>query len=456
MARRVYLIWFVAALLAFGGTSGPALFAQSSDPHFVLQAHAWLQGRVAIDSPRGDDWAQVQAVTLRDGRHVRGRRLQSTSRFVTTQGEFIPSDQIALSGHATSYMSFPAFPAVLFLPVVAMFGDRTNDTILTVCLAALVAPAMLWLLVRARAATWHARTDKDIHWLIAAMLFGTVFFFSAVGGKVWFTAHVVGVLCSAVYVAASIAGPTQRPWLAGIALGCAAVTRTPMAFLFPLFIFELLRAHGGLRGLRSPDGLRQALGAGLRFATPIVAIAVAAGIYNIARFEAFTEFGHSYLAVRQQAQIEAHGLFSYHYLARNLAVLATLMPEIDPTGLRISGHGLAIWITSPFVLMLLWPRHQGTVARQAHRALWCAVACVAVPTLFYQNSGWVQFGYRFALDYWVLLISLIAVGARTFTHTTRALIVVAVLINLFGAITFGRIGRIYRTEGRAYEVVVAH
>ena len=32
--------------------------------------------------------------------------------------------------------------------------------------------------------------------------------------------------------------------------------------------------------------------------------------------------------------------------------------------------------------------------------------------LFYQNSGWVQFGYRFSLDYMVFLIALLAVGGN--------------------------------------------
>ena len=43
------------------------------------------------------------------------------------------------------------------------------------------------------------------------------------------------------------------------------------------------------------------------------------------------------------------------------------------------------------------------------RALWLTVACVALPTLFYQNTGWVQFGYRFSNDYAVFLFALLAV-----------------------------------------------
>jgi hypothetical protein len=83
------------------------------------------------------------------------------------------------------------------------------------------------------------------------------------------------------------------------------------------------------------------------------------------------------------------------------------------------------------------------------------VASVAVWSLCYQNSGWIQFGYRFALDYIVLLVLLLAVGGRPINHWTKALIVIGVLINLFGAVTFQRFGQFYKTDTAAYDTVIA-
>jgi hypothetical protein len=118
----------------------------------------------------------------------------------------------------------------------------------------------------------------------------------------------------------------------------------------------------------------------------------------------------------------------------------------------VSGHGLAIWLTTPALLLLLWPRDRGPL----HRPLWLCVALVAGWSLFYQNSGWVQFGYRFSLDYMVLLVTLLAVGGRPLGHVGRALIVVGVAINLFGAVTFQRMPRFYRTDNATYNCVVPH
>jgi hypothetical protein len=65
-------------------------------------------------------------------------------------------------------------------------------------------------------------------------------------------------------------------------------------------------------------------------------------------------------------------------------------------------------------------------------------AAVAVPTLFYQNSGWFQFGYRFSNDYAVFLFALLFVGGRRFGVLFCALGAFAVVLNAFGALTFNR------------------
>jgi len=176
----------------------------------------------------------------------------------------------------------------------------------------------------------------------------------------------------------------------------------------------------------------------------VVVVAAAAAAYNLHRFGAPTEFGHRYLAVIQQNQIEQHGLFSYAYLTRNLAVAFTLLPELggDPW-VKINGHGLALWFTTPALVLLLWPRTRPPI----HRALWVTVAAVAIPALFYQNSGWVQFGYRFSLDYLAFLVLLLAVGGRPLGPVARGLIVFGIVVNLFGAVTFDRFGWKYYRLG---------
>ncbi len=514
---RLYAALFAIGLVVYGLLAWSRIGKQSGAPHFVYQADAWLHGSISIDpGPTGlpaDDWAMVETVTLDDGSVVAGRRLV-LQRFVTTAGEDLPITQIRASrstkdgnetvvlhdGHEvtgrriskfrtldrgdiavehikgslgfTAYVSFPPVPSLIMVPSVLVAGRGASDVLPTLILAASILPLMLLVLRRLAEAGLSKRELREDLWLVAMLAFGSVLFFSAVQGKVWFTAHVVGVVLALVYVWGSI--EVRHPIIAGLALGAAALTRTSMAFMFPLVLYEAWRmaakatadavppnASGSLDLQEGRRAMRRMmLRPIVRFAIPVVVFAIAGMLYNYVRFHSFTEFGHSFLAlgdhrpVRQQTQIEQWGLASYHYLERNLSVALTLLPETMSRSpwIQISGHGLALWVTTPALLLLLWPRTKGPL----HRVLWLTVLFVALPSLFYMNSGWVQFGYRFSLDYMVFFVMLLAIGGRPLTRVAKTLIVIGIVVNLFGALTFDREWQYYRVGGNAYDVVVAH
>jgi hypothetical protein len=434
---RIYAVLFAIGLVVYGALAGERLFKQSGAPHFMLQADAWLHGQVHVDPPlSADDWATIETVALDDGTVVRGRRMVTKPLFHTTGGEDLPTKRIAQSRGYTAYVSFPPFPSVLMLPSALIAGRGASDVLVTVFVAALILP-LCFLMLRKLAAAGHSqRTVRDDLWLTGTLAFGSVLFFSAVRGEVWYTAHVVGVVLALLYAWASI--DAEHPLVAGLALGAAALTRTSMAFMLPLFLYELWRTRNDRRWQRLAW-----------FVAPIVAFAIAGMIYNHVRFGAPTEFGHSFLAlgnhqpVRQQYEIEKWGLAGPHYLMRNLAVAFLQLPE-PHTNAMINGHGLALWFTTPLLFLLVWPKRRGGL----HVALWVTVVLVALPSITYMNSGWFQFGYRFSLDYMVFLIMLLAIGGRPLGRVAQGLIVFGVIVNLFGAYTFGRKWQYY---GRDYD-----
>lgn len=458
-ALLVSLSLYATGLVVYGALAGDRLMRQSAAPHFVLQAQAWLAGRADIEPPwTGDDWAKVETVEVRDAdghvQQVRGRRLHTRPFFRTTSGRELGLAELGPSLGTRAYVSFPPAPTLLMLPSALLAGRGGNDVLPTVLVAAMILPLAFAMLRRLAAAGLSQRTPREDLWWVAALAFGSVLLFSAVAGKVWYTAHVLGVALALAYVWASI--EAQRPMLAGLALGAAALTRTPMAFMAPLFLLELWRVLGGLARWRSDRRamLRAATAPLLRFGAPVLVLAVLAMAYNHARFGSPLEFGHGYLDVRQQQQIETWGLFSYRYLARNLAVALTLLPELPGRApwVQIGGHGLALWVTTPVLLLAPWPRRSSPIAL----ALALTAAAVALPSLLYQNSGWVQFGYRFSLDYLVFLVALLAVGGRPLGALAKGLIALGIAVNLFGALTFERAPQYYRWRGDAYDVVVRH
>ncbi len=423
------------------------LFRPTHNNHYVHLADAWLHGRLDLrgNPPNDNDWACFDAET-------RDRCPRAKQK--------ITADE---TGRYRWYVSFPPLPALVILPAVAIFGVGLWDALFWGLLAGLT-PALLFVVLRwLREAGRSGRRQRDDILLTAIFGVGTVYYFTAVQGTVWFAAQVLGCALLCLYLLFSL--DARRPLWAGLALGLAFLCRPTMAFLSIFFGLEALRVARE-RGSASvqPDAslwvqLRQWVAPVrwsavvkdvLVFSAPMAALIGVAFWHNYARFGDPLEFGHSFLQIRWRPRIEKWGLFHYHYLAKNLAIFLASLPWLLPKFpyVKVSEHGLALWFTTPNLLWVLWPKRvTGTIV-----ALWCAIIPVLVLNLCYQNSGWVQFGYRFALDYMPLLFLLLALGGRRFGGAFVAAAVFAVVVNTFGAITFDR-AHVFYSDDKSQQTV---
>jgi hypothetical protein len=415
---RAPLLVFAVCSCVYVATLGGRIRGPSDNTHFVALADSFLHGQLSVvgDKPPGDnDWAFYK------------------SRW---------------------YVAFPPLPALVILPAVAIWRTAVWDRVYWAILAGL-SPALLYVLLRhLREHAGSRRTAREDLALTALFAFGSAFYYTAVQGTVWFAAHVVACPLIALYVLAAIGG--RRPLLAGTALGLCFAARTSTFALGVFFVIEALassRVHaqqplhseaGALarlvHGLRDIDWRRASAKLALFLAPALAVVAVILWL-NYQRFDDPFEVGYRYLRIRWTGRIAKWGLFNYHYLGKNLAVWLAALPWISASEpyVRVSRHGLALWVTTPAYLWVLWPRRSSLTLR----ALALAAGAVALLDLCYQNSGWIQFAYRFSLDYSVLLIALLALGGRKFGAGFYALLAVACAINLFGAITFDRAQRFY-------------
>lgn len=446
-SRWGLLILYIFFLGAYLGASGGRLLHHSPYNHFVYLAEGWLKGRLdmPVPPPNENDWARVEVLRLKDGRTLKGMfgKLGPTDRFYPLRGPSvtIDSEQIA-SRSDIRYVSFPPFPAVLMLPLVAVWHLHFNDVLFTAIWAA-INPVLLFLLLgRLRGRGYSKRSVGDDLWLTVMFGVGSVYYFSSVIGQVWFTGHVVGVTCAIGYAWASL--DATHPALAGLCIGLGFASRTPMGFMVPLFVFEAVRATGGWQRLRKLR--REGLPAGLvgklfRFAIPAGAVLAIVLVHNYLRFQQFSEFGHKYLNIGWQERIQRWGLFNYHFLSRNLTCALLLLPRIlaQYPFLKVSDHGMSMLITTPALGYTVAPAEPSPLSR----GLWLTVLATALPSLLYQNSGFQQFGYRFSLDYIVFLVVLLAVGGRRLTWLFKALVIFGIAVNLFGAIVFDRFGGVF-------------
>lgn len=443
-SRRLILalLVYVATTTVFAVFAGPQrLTEHTAFNHYALLADAWLHGR---------------------------QDLANGPPPYTMNNDFA-------SFHGKTYVSFPPLPAMLMLPFVKIAGSAENfcDGQFAVELAG-VAPAVLFLVLeKLRRTKRSARTEPENLALTLLFAFGTVYFFTAVEGTVWFIAMVVAAAVAALYMLWAL--DAERPILAGAMLGCAYLSRPEVLLMAPLFAFEAVRAStpSGLPPpSSSPGGMARALStvdarALLRrcaaFSTPIlVAFAIAAWM-NWTRYERATPiwFDHEFLTVGWHTRIVKWGLFAYHYLGKNLGIALSSLPWLPPRGgslprgapFQINEHGLALWFTTPLYLWVLWPKHFEGADAADRKWLYAVVAlCAAAPAvvdLLYQNSGWRQFGYRFSNDYSVPLFVLIALGARPMRGLFAAAAAWSIVWNTFGAATFDKaaMDRFYFRDG---------
>ena len=142
---------------------------------------------------------------------------------------------------------------------------------------------------------------------------------------------------------------------------------------------------------------------------------------------------------RITADLEAHGAFSPAFAPRNLRLLLVGGPLViaDAPFVVPDPSGMSVLLVSPWLLFALLPlwRPDRPPARGMAAWCWVAVLAVSVPHLLYVNSGWVQFGYRFALDWLPFLLLASILGIRRLSWRTAVPpLALSVFVNAWGMV----------------------
>ena len=426
--------------------------------HFVWQAAAFLDGRVAIPWP------------------VPGNNFQ----------DFFPLTDAAGRPTGFGLLPFPPLPALVLMPFVALWGLATDERAISVLIGALNVGLCWWMLGR-------LPVSRAIRLAVTIFFgFGSVFWYAAGLGTTWFFAHVVALtpLLLAVglalggdrsfeadaqpddvderetsdasnappegedapdegpglgaVVAASVRGAVgelgtalraplefidRRQFAAGLLFGLACTARLTIVFGAPFFM--LVGSGGSLA--------RRSISAGLGAAIPVGVLLA----YNIITAGSIIHPGYEYLY-----QLEAHGypglgynpdwsIEDIRYVPQNLGIMffstPVFAPDFVPSGLgpgralctaedAVRGLfdpncpialprdvGMSIILTSPAYLFVLPALARFSSSRLVAGSV-LAVVAIAFVNLMHFSQGWVQFGYRFSNDFVVFALPLVALG----------------------------------------------
>jgi hypothetical protein len=305
--------------------------------------------------------------------------------------ELIPKDGVW-------YVAYPPMPAILLVPFVAVFGPRFDQQVAS-CLFGGIAVGLAWLVLGRFALSGRVRLG-----LTVVFGFGTVLWYVAEVGSVWYISHVVAVLFS---MAALLLLLDRRwPFLVGLLLGCAAISRLPVGLTAPFFLAVVV-------GLGWPPRLPgrgergAAIRAGMAFLLGIAIPTAVYLLYNVARWGTIVDQSYVLIpGVLEDPIYAKHGILALEYIPRHIHAIFLRSWNFvdDPPFFQPSWWGLSLFLTTPLFLWL------GKARLRDPRVAWAAIgtALALVPIVTHGNVGLTQFGYRFSLDVQPLLFVILA------------------------------------------------
>jgi hypothetical protein len=293
-------------------------------------------------------------------------------------------DVIVRNGHV--YVPFAPFPAVALMPIVAVFGPVVADqweTGINAALAASTVGLAWWFAGRA-----GVRSLVDRFFLVTLLGFSTQIWWVTTRGGVWHTGHLIATILTLACLI-ELWG-SRRAWLIGLLAGAAFMTRAPLAFALPFYALLLA-------GDRIWEPRRWPWRTWIELALGFLPMLAFFFWYNAARFGSPFESGYGLALLPDWLEAQRRlGLFSTAHIGMNINYLFLRVPRrIDAFPFfQPDGLGMSIFITSPGLLY-------GVRANwRESRTWWLALAAliVLIPTLLYYGGGWLQYGYRYALD----------------------------------------------------------
>ena len=316
------------------------------------------------------------------------------------------------------YVTVGPLQVVPYLPFVAIVPLQGLSPYLTSL--AFGIPAAWVSLPLARA---YGAQGRAAYWVAAFTGFGTLLFFVSVLGNFYFLAQAEAYLFLELVLLEWAAA--RRPFVLGILFGLGFLARpTTVLAAVPIGLDVLWR-------------WRERASTALLLGLPLALAAVVYGVFNWARFGSPLETGYaiSHLAEPALVARRALGVFSLAQVPENLrlALLQGFRFDRRFPYLTVNPYGLSMLLVSPALLAAAWAGFR----RRRAALLWAAALVVAVPVFLYYGGGYIQYGYRYSLDFTPFLVALLAMGSERWVGLPEKALIVASIVS----VTFGVLWR---------------
>lgn len=309
-------------------------------------------------------------------------------------------------------------PAILSLPFVFLFKDNFQQQYLSHILGAGIVIQTFFLSLKIK------KEKRLALWSSFLAGFGTIIWFLSSSGSAWYLAHISS--CFFLLCALNESLNKKRPFLVGIFLGASYLSRLPTILSFPLFLYLI-------KGKSLKNNL-------IKFAFGVFLFIAFNFTYNYLRFGVILDKGYLLIPKVLEETWYQKGIFNLSYISRHLKVIFTSFPIFQKEFPYIipSWNGLSIWITTPAFIYSLFSNIKEKLAQLS----WIVIILISLIIFSHGTTGFAQFGYRFAVDFYPFLIFLTINGiskGKLKWHQI-VLLLIGVIVNLWGVILINKFG----------------
>lgn len=317
------------------------------------------------------------------------------------------------------YVPYPPMPGILSMLPVFLFGIKFHQEIISQFLGAGITIIMVLI---------SRKIKKDIKiqiWTFLLTAFGNIIWFLSSVGSSWYFGQITGAffLTAAIYESLN----KKRAWLVGIMLGATYLSRVEMVLSFPFFMY----IFGKEKWFKNY----------LTIALTALPFLIFNFSYNFARFGVIWDKAYELIPGVSSEPWFRFGLVNPIYIPSHLKIFLFGLPKIlkNFPYINPTWSGLAIWITTPAFIYAMFAKFKENIVKVS----WASILLISALIFSHGSTGFTQFGYRFAVDFYPILLFLTikSVAKTGLKWHHFILLFLSILVNTWG-IVWNKLGLI--------------
>jgi hypothetical protein len=314
---------------------------------------------------------------------------------------------------------YPPAPAIVAIPFVLIFGKNFQQQIMSQMMGALA--AFVWGLIA------FQKSGKKLTslWVFLLAGLGNIVWFMSGNGSVWYLGQISAYLFLTLTIYESL--NKKRIPLLVLYFSLSILSRLEIVLALPLIIYLNRDRFKDLKKIFS-------------FVLGLSFFGIIYGIYNHLRFGSFFQTGYSLVPGILKEPWYQNGLFSLFNIPNHLKIILLALPKFIPTFpfIEPSWAGLAIWITTPAFIYAF----RNDIKKRVIQYSWVSIILISLLIFSHGETGFTQFGYRFAVDFYPIILFLIveALGKDKLKWHHWLLLILSITVNLWGVLWINKFG----------------